>query len=515
MRRLRALLMALAASLVMTGCEFDVYELPLPGGTDAGADPITVTVQFRDVLDLVPQSTVKVNDVSVGKVTKVDLEGQIAEVTLELRRDTDLPDNALAEIRMTSLLGEKFVELGPPEEGASDNPLETGDEIPLERTGRNPEVEEVLGALSLLLNGGGVAQLKTITSELNLALEGREGAARSVLRQIELFMQQLDEGKGDIVDAIEALNRLSIAVNDQTSSIDLALEELPSALTSLDRQRGDLVKMLQALNRLGDVGVRVIKASKQSTIESFRQLAPVLTELANSGDNFANAFHVFLTYPFVDEVVGRDPQVARNLHMGDYTNLSVQLDTPLVVGPGGGGPTLPADECITLGEIPDTGPLPDLEDLCKRAANAINKCLENPSPENCEGLPGAVLQAVCAETPTDPLCGTVPDPAETPTRLERCLQKQDPDARACDKFTLRELQEACQKKRYRDEPLCRVLNPTGGGGGGLPTAVPSLSRPGFDARTSWFGPSPTMGELMEYYDPSLVSLLVPGMVVDR
>ena len=35
---------------------------------------------------------------------------------------------------------------------------------------------------------------------------------------------------------------------------------------------------------------------------------------------------MFLTYPFVDEVVGRDPQVARNLHMGDYTNLSIQLD---------------------------------------------------------------------------------------------------------------------------------------------------------------------------------------------
>ena len=284
MKRLRSFLVVLAASLVLTGCNFDVYELPLPGGTDPGDDPITVTVQFRDVLDLVPQSTVKVNDVSVGKVTKVDLAGQVAEVTLELRRDTALPDNAVAEIRMTSLLGEKFVQLAPPEEGASDNLLETGDQIPLERSGRNPEVEEVLGALSLLLNGGGVAQLTTITSELNLALEGREGTARSVLRQIEIFMQQLDEGKADIVDAIESLNRLSIAVNDQTSSIDLALEELPSALTSLDRQRGDLVKMLQALNRLGDVGVRVIKASKEATIDSITQLQPVLTELANSGD---------------------------------------------------------------------------------------------------------------------------------------------------------------------------------------------------------------------------------------
>ena len=65
----------------------------------------------------------------------------------------------------------------------------------------------------------------------------------------------------------------------------------------------------------------------------------MLTELANSGDDFVNAFHVFLTYPFVDEVVGRDPQVARNLHMGDYTNLSVQLDVDRVRRERGGPPT--------------------------------------------------------------------------------------------------------------------------------------------------------------------------------
>ncbi len=76
----------------------------------------------------------------------------------------------------------------------------------------------------------------------------------------------------------------------------------------------------------------MIKASKVATIDSLRQLQPVLNQLAASGDDFVKAFNVFLTYPFVDEVVGRDPQVARNLHMGDYTNLSVTLDLDLDPG---------------------------------------------------------------------------------------------------------------------------------------------------------------------------------------
>jgi len=467
MTRLKLLLAIMAGSVMLSGCQFDVYKLPLPGGTDTGSDPLTVHVMFADVLDLVPKSTVKVDDVSVGQVTDIALDHGVADVTVQLRDDTKLP----ATIRQTSLLGEKFVSLAAPATDASSEPLKNGATIPLERTGRNPEVEEVLGALSLLLNGGGVAQLKTITHELNLALDGHESAARSVLDQIRLLMSQLDKNKGDIVNAIDALDNLSVSVRKQQGSIDAALEELPSALTSLDKQRGDLVRMLKSLDRLGNVGVRVIQASKDSTIQTVRQLNPVLTELSNAGDNFVKSFNVFLTYPFVDEVVGRDPQVARNLHMGDYTNLSIEMDVK--VGDHSGPPTPPTN-------------LPTIID------------------------PTAVLDDVV-----------------------KCLRSGDPLSRACRRVArkpqeLLKLQEECRKKKNENKDVCKQIAPIpdvggvvpGGGGGGLPTiGLPSsLPRAGFgpagDPSAHWSSTrGPTMGQLMKVYDPALVSLLVPGMVI--
>jgi phospholipid/cholesterol/gamma-HCH transport system substrate-binding protein len=473
MRRVRALVLLVVATLSLSACDFDVYELPLPGGPDVGSDPMTVTVHFADVLDLVPRSTVKVNDVSVGQVTEVSLDGYAAVVELEMRRDVELPDNAIAEIRQTSLLGEKFVSLKAPDEGASGNRLESGDEIPLERTGRNPEVEEVLGALSLLLNGGGVAQLKTITQELNNALEGREGTAKSVLRQVRDFMGQLDANKGDIVNAIEKLNRLALSIREEQPTIDAALEELPSALDSIDRQRRDLVRMLRSLEDLSSVGVEVIRASKTATIDSLEALNPVLSQLAASGDNFTKAFHVFLTYPFVDEVVGRDPQVARNLHMGDYTNLSVTLEIDLSQG-ATGLPTLPTN-------------LPSQIDP--------TEVLDN------------VLECLASGDINSPACQQV---LATPTELLR-------------------LQEECRKERNKDKDVCRELNqlpnlpvplPTETTTvPGVPVPVPSLpgvptlpgaARAGTQQRTPQ---GPTYGELMDSFDPALVSLLVPGMVL--
>ncbi|GAA1956926.1 hypothetical protein GCM10009798_15370 [Nocardioides panacihumi] len=396
----RMLALVAVVCLTLTGCSFDVYDLPLPGGADTGSHPMTLHVQFADVLDLVPDSGVKVDEVSVGKVKSVKLVDGHADVTLEVRRDTLLPANATAEIRQTSLLGEKFVSLVAPASDPSPTLLRSGDTIPLARTGRNPEIEEVLGALSLILNGGGVAQLKTISTELNKALAGHEDAAKSVLTQVEVLMKNLDDNKASIVQALESIDRLSKSVRAQESTIDATLEELPGALKSIDAQRKDLVTMLQALSRLGDVGVRVINASKTATIQVVQNLQPTLTQLADAGDNLVKAFDTALTYPFVDEVVGRDPQVARNLHMGDYVNLSIDLQVDLG-GPleaGASGSVLPTNinptqtvsdvlKCLASGSL--TSP------ACKRVlgtaagvANLSNECKKpaNRDTAVCKGL---------------------------------------------------------------------------------------------------------------------------------
>lgn len=58
-----------AAALSLSGCGLGavsggVYEAPLPGGADVGEDPITLSAEFSDVLDLVPQSSVKIDNVA-------------------------------------------------------------------------------------------------------------------------------------------------------------------------------------------------------------------------------------------------------------------------------------------------------------------------------------------------------------------------------------------------------------------------------------------------------------------
>ncbi len=375
-RKLSAVATAVVGAITLSSC--GVYDIPLPGGADVGSDPIKVHIMFRDVLDLVPQSTVKVDDVTVGKVTDIDLDGYTADVTIALPNTIDLPDNTRAEIRQTSLLGEKFVSLSKPTDPSGK--LGNNDVIGLEDSGRNPEIEEVFGALALLLNGGGVAQLKTISAELNNAFGGRETAVRSIITQVGDFMGQLDANKASIVTALENINRLSLELRRQDGTIKSALDELPGAIESVNGQRQDLVKMLQALARLSSVGVRVIQASKEATIDSLKNLAPVLESFAAAGDDLPKSLQVFLTYPFIDEAVGRDPEVARNLHMGDYTNLSANLTLDL----------------FNLPNVPGLAAGVSLADV-------LDQCAKTPLGPLCTSVKGLLSPAALTQ-----VCGILP-----------------------------------------------------------------------------------------------------------
>jgi phospholipid/cholesterol/gamma-HCH transport system substrate-binding protein len=299
-RARRAGALAAGVVLLLSGCGFrGAYSLSLPGGADLGSHPYTVTVQFADVLDLVPQSGVRVRDVPVGRVESISLgKNWTASVKIQVNGDVTLPANATADIQQTSLLGEKYVLLSAPTAEAPQGRLTDGAVIPIDRTGRNVEVEELLGALSLVLNGGGLAQLDTINRELGVALQGRESGVRNTLDQLQTFISGLDSQKEQINRALDSVNALAATLAGRTATIDKALDAIPPGLDVFNQQRDLLVSMLQSLARLGDVGTRIINESGADTVNDLKLLQPILTQLTAAGPDLANSLDLLLTYPF-------------------------------------------------------------------------------------------------------------------------------------------------------------------------------------------------------------------------
>ncbi|HEX3783956.1 MAG TPA: MCE family protein [Pseudonocardiaceae bacterium] len=296
-----------------------IYDLPLPGGADLGSHPYQVTAQFTDVLDLVPQAAVKVNDVAVGRVASITLpaDGWTANVTMLINGDVHLPANATAYLEQTSLLGEKYIELAPPTGATAEGTLANDATIPLSRTNRNPEVEEVFGALSMLLNGGGIGQLQTIDKQLNDALSGNEPQIRAMLGSIDTLVSNLNDHRQDITQALDGINQLSASLANRDQQIGNVLDNLTPGLRILDQQRDQLVTMLNSLNTLSGVAVDTIRKSKDDMVADLQALAPTLRQLANAGSALPQALQVLITYPFTDAVLAGTK--------GDYLNLYVSI----------------------------------------------------------------------------------------------------------------------------------------------------------------------------------------------
>lgn len=326
MRLARRIALALVALVALTGCGFKgAYSLPLPGG-NAGGSVYHVTAVFADVQDLVPMSAVRVDDVAVGDVTGIDYDPKDnrAHVHMRIKKSVHLPANAVATLEQTTLLGEKYVALGPPvDQPPSSEPLRDGAVISDNATSDLPDVEEVFGVLSAVLNGGDLQDLQTIDLEISKALGGREQAIRSALTQLDHFVGDLNSQKQQIVRALDELDRFSGALAKQTGTIATALDDLGPGLKVLADNRAQFTTLLSDLSRFGQVASHIITASRQQTVAGLRDLQPILRHLRAAGTNLPHALELLITYPFPRNIDKAVP--------GDYNGLFLSFNADPVL----------------------------------------------------------------------------------------------------------------------------------------------------------------------------------------
>lgn len=323
MKKIQLAAMVAAASLTLGGCGMlsgGVYDTPLPGGADVGSDPLKITTDFDDVLDLVPQSSVKVDNISVGRVESIKLnpDGKSARVELVVNRSVNLPAGTSARIQQTSLLGEKYVGLVRPETPVAGAAIKSGDKLPLDQTSQSAEVEQVLGALSMVLNGGGVGQFQEISREIQQISDGRPDSIKRSLREMNQFVSGLDDRKESITEALDGLNRLGKSLDADKAKIASALDGLSPGMQVIVDQRTQLVDMLESLDKLSSVTVDTLNASQDDIVADLKALEPILTQLAKAGQDLPKSLEILLTYPF--------PDSALKAIKGDYFNVFIETN---------------------------------------------------------------------------------------------------------------------------------------------------------------------------------------------
>lgn len=240
----------MVALLGACGVGPDLYDVPLP--SKVSGPTYELTADFESALNLPVASPVKLDGKTVGVVSTVTTSDYVAHVTLNITENTELPVGTQAQVRLTAPVGESFVALKLPDE-ASDELLADGDQLGLEETSTAPDTTDLLTGVSAAVTGGSYADLKVVVDELVVAMDGSSSTARHLLRQVDTLVTSTNEHRDDIDQALDALDRLSAGLADDTETIATSVQKLDPAIRALQQHEDKAVALLESLDRVEGV----------------------------------------------------------------------------------------------------------------------------------------------------------------------------------------------------------------------------------------------------------------------
>lgn len=93
-----------------------------------GNDYYRLKARFASITGLRPGSAVEMTGVQIGRVDKISLdqEDQVAVVEMKIQKEIIITDDAIASIKTSGLIGDKYIKITP---GGSDEVLTNGDTI--------------------------------------------------------------------------------------------------------------------------------------------------------------------------------------------------------------------------------------------------------------------------------------------------------------------------------------------------------------------------------------------------
>ncbi len=264
------------AGLLLSGCGFALQNAP--NGRNVEGPSYELVIEFTDVSGLPTGGKVRLGPATVGRVVSKAAKDFHAEVLVRVREDVDLPRGTRAGLELSTALGDQFIALKAPKNPGGE-PLADGDRIPLADTIRGPDIEDSMALLAYVLNNSGIAQARTIITELNTMLSGREDKARDLLDRADDVLASLDRRTDEFNRTLAAVNKLGKMVNANTDVLGEALREIRPAVDVLRGEQANFDALLTGVSLLSTDVNEALSKSKSALTSSLTKLAPVLEDL--------------------------------------------------------------------------------------------------------------------------------------------------------------------------------------------------------------------------------------------
>lgn len=245
---------------------------------DVAGDTVGYTAVISDVFGLREGDDVRMAGVRVGRVEKIELQGDVAKVSFVVQSDQQLLGTTVASVTYQNIVGQRYLGLSLGDIGEP-QALPPGSEIPLERTDPSFDVGALLNGYEPLFSALNPTDADNLTKGV---IESLQGDRASVVSLVDETARLTESFAGRDQQLGQVITDLNVVVNNlaqHNDSLDEVITQTRGVVSTFDARRPELVESMGSITAV------------------VRQLSTIADEV----------------YPSLNELVVREPGFAQHL----------------------------------------------------------------------------------------------------------------------------------------------------------------------------------------------------------
>jgi virulence factor Mce-like protein len=269
------LVLVVAAALAVSGCSYKTAGAP--------KGDLTLTATFDDAQGLVAGHSVKMSDITIGTVTKVELAGYKAKATLSIKDDVKIPQGTRAEIKVTSLLGENYVDLQMPPGASMDRGPYLATGAVITDTSVQPAFEQVVGQAGPLIQALAGDDVATVVNAGATALDGNGQKLNKTIAQASELLRMFAEQRRELGESVDRFARLGRSLAKGGDALGETPGQLERTTRMLNRDKHKIINMVDKLTTMArQLNDNVLEGRILRFRALLRDLDPVLEQLGSN-----------------------------------------------------------------------------------------------------------------------------------------------------------------------------------------------------------------------------------------
>ncbi len=241
---------------------------------------------FSDVFGLREGDDVRMAGVRVGRVEKIELQGDLAKVSFVVQSDQQVLAPTVASVTYQNIVGQRYLGLSLGNTGEA-GALPAGSVIPIERTDPSFDVGAMLSGYAPLFSVLNPRDADNLTKGVIQSLQGDDASIVALVDQTSRLTESFAGKDQELGNVITDLNTVVGNLSRHNDSLEQVITQTRDAITTFDARRPELV------------------ASMGSISQVVRQLSSITDEI------YPDLNDLVLRQPgFAQHMVGLEPQLA-------------------------------------------------------------------------------------------------------------------------------------------------------------------------------------------------------------